>query len=281
MNDGAPHVGHRAAIEAEAFGGLAEVAANDVGELFDVDLVVGVEGVEIVDGDHAGSHVEAMVAGVVVRGADVGGGLVVAAEDLVVEDGVFVADRQVREEAQGLVVADGEGDALADVGLIELGGPPAVVGLHEDVGCVVEKAGEDDFFGLTGGEGFVGALEDMGGRGEAEAEEIDECGASGQGREAENVIGFALDAVAEGGLRADGKEGADAFAEGAGLDFGFDLSDGGGVRRDAETAGHGGIHEAGEVLFEGLGFGFGIHAVEAGGAAESGDDLGGVEVHGR
>ena len=49
--DGPPHVRRRALIEAEPFLRLAEVAADHVRELLELDLHVGVEGVEVVHGD--------------------------------------------------------------------------------------------------------------------------------------------------------------------------------------------------------------------------------------
>jgi 2-keto-4-pentenoate hydratase/2-oxohepta-3-ene-1,7-dioic acid hydratase in catechol pathway len=52
-----PHVRHRGAVEPEAFGRLAEVAADDVLELVDLDLDVGVERVDVVDREQPGRHV--------------------------------------------------------------------------------------------------------------------------------------------------------------------------------------------------------------------------------
>src|SRR5579883_3299263 len=49
----APHVRRRAAVEAEAFLGLPEVAADDIDEIVEVDLGVGVERVDVVDADQA------------------------------------------------------------------------------------------------------------------------------------------------------------------------------------------------------------------------------------
>src|SRR5262249_5570259 len=76
-----PHVRHGAAVEAEPFLWLLEVAPDDVDEGIERHLHVGLEGVQIVDRDHARFHVPLVVARVVVGLLDVGLGDVVLAED--------------------------------------------------------------------------------------------------------------------------------------------------------------------------------------------------------
>ena len=150
-------MGYGRIVVAQSFFGLLEVASDNIRELSWVYDVVGVEGVAVVDGDQACGHVELMFAGVVVSLFDVLRGHVVFAEDLVVEDRVFVVDAWVWEEAQGLVETDRKCDFGGNIGLVELSGPPAVVGFHEGVSGIVEEAGKDDFFGHAGGECPVGS----------------------------------------------------------------------------------------------------------------------------
>jgi hypothetical protein len=48
-----------------------------------------------------------------------------------------------------------------------------VIGFHEHLGDIVEQAGEDDFFGIAGGESLVRALQNVRGRGKAKPEEVE------------------------------------------------------------------------------------------------------------
>ncbi len=272
-------MGYGRIVVAQSFFGLLEMATDDVGEPGGVDDMVGVEGVEIVDRHHAGGHVELVLAGVVVGLLDVFGRDVVFAEDLVVEDWVFVVDAGVWEETQGLMVADGEGDFGGDIGLVELGGPPAVVCFHEGVGGIVEKAGEDNFFGHAGGKGFVGALQNVSGGVEAELVEIEQGWLGGHCGEFGDVVGFACDAVAEGRGCADGEKRADAFAEGAGLDLVFEFSNGRSVLRDAQLCGHCGVELLREIIFECFGAGFGVHELDCRCASECCDHFATIDFH--
>src|SRR5580704_1989556 len=52
-----PHMGDRAVIEAQALLGLAEVAADDVGELVELDMQVGIERVDVMQGNLPARHV--------------------------------------------------------------------------------------------------------------------------------------------------------------------------------------------------------------------------------
>src|SRR6267143_3366372 len=58
----APHMGDRAAVEAQALLRLLEVAADDVHEGIDSDIHSGLERVEVVHGDHARVHVPLVLA---------------------------------------------------------------------------------------------------------------------------------------------------------------------------------------------------------------------------
>src|SRR5579859_1036136 len=72
---GAPHVGHRAVVEAQTFCGLAEVAAQDVDEVFQMDLDIRIERVEVVDGDEPAGHIPLVFERGLVVGLDVRLGL--------------------------------------------------------------------------------------------------------------------------------------------------------------------------------------------------------------
>src|ERR1700736_1236568 len=174
-HDRAPHVRRRTAVEAEAFLGLAEVAADDVGELLELDLDVGVEGVEVVHADHARRHVPFVVPRALVFRLDVGLDPVVRTEILHVHLGVGVAHRLVGEEAQRLVHAHRPAHLLVDVGLDQLRAPIAVVGADEAGHAdVVQQAGEHHLLAHAVLARELGALEQVLGGGEAAFEEVDQ-----------------------------------------------------------------------------------------------------------
>ena len=95
----------RAIVEAQAFVRLPEVTPNNVDEGFLAHHHVGVEGVDVVDGNRSRSHVPLVIPRTLVRFLDVVVGLVVRPETLDIRFRIRVADRLVREEAQRLVRA--------------------------------------------------------------------------------------------------------------------------------------------------------------------------------
>src|SRR4029077_7314126 len=99
-DDRPPHMRDRTVIEAQALFGLAEVAADDVGELVELDMQVGIERVDIVQGDLPARHVPFVIAHPLVVLLDVGIELVVLAEQSDVGLRIFIADRLVGIEAQ-------------------------------------------------------------------------------------------------------------------------------------------------------------------------------------
>src|SRR5256886_15282403 len=150
-HDRAPHVGRGAGVETEAFLGLLEIPADDVAELLQLDVHAGIERVEVVHADQPRRHVPLVIARELVVALDVGLDLVVRAEELDVHLGVAVPDRLVREEAQGLVIANGPAHLRIDVRLEELGRPVAVIAPDETGdGDVGERAGEDDLLARAG-----------------------------------------------------------------------------------------------------------------------------------
>src|SRR6266566_645127 len=68
---GPPHVGDGTVVEAQTFIGLAEVAAQDAFEVFQVDLDVRIERVQVIDADQPTRHVPPMLERVLVRLFDV------------------------------------------------------------------------------------------------------------------------------------------------------------------------------------------------------------------
>src|SRR5580704_3077943 len=79
-DDRPPHMGDRTVVEAQALLGLAEVAADDVGELVELDMQVGIERVDVVQGDLPARHVPFVIPHPLVILLDVGIELVVLAE---------------------------------------------------------------------------------------------------------------------------------------------------------------------------------------------------------
>src|SRR5207245_4888815 len=67
-----PHVRDRAVVVAEAFLRLAEMPADHVGELVELHLLVGVEGIDVADRDHAPGHVPLVLAGALVLVLEIG-----------------------------------------------------------------------------------------------------------------------------------------------------------------------------------------------------------------
>src|SRR6266545_447924 len=90
--DRAPHVRDRAVVEAQALVRLPEVTTDNVNEGFPAHHRVGVEGVDVVDGNHARSHVPLVIPGALVRFLDVVVGLVVRPEMLDVHFRIRVTD---------------------------------------------------------------------------------------------------------------------------------------------------------------------------------------------
>src|SRR5260370_37177684 len=94
----------RTVVEAEALFRLAEIAADNVGELLELDIYVGVERVDVVHGDLPARHVPFVVPHTLVVFLDIGVRVVFLAER---GDGglrVFIADRRVRGEGEYLVM---------------------------------------------------------------------------------------------------------------------------------------------------------------------------------
>ena len=165
----------RRIVEAEAFLRLLEVAADDVDEIVEVDLGVGIERIDVVHRDHPRRHVVFVVLGALVFGDDVGLRLIVGAEIVDVHFRIFVADRRIGEEAQRLVRAHRPAHFLVDIGLDHLRAPIAVVAADEARDAdVVQEAGEHDLFAVAALERMRRALQQMIERGEAVVEEIDQ-----------------------------------------------------------------------------------------------------------
>jgi hypothetical protein len=109
-----------AVVEAQALVRLPEVPPDDVDEGFPAHDRIGVERVDVVNGNHARSHVPLVITGALVRFLDVVVGLIVRPEMLDVHFRIRVTDRLVREETQRLVRPDRSAYLLVDVGLDQL-----------------------------------------------------------------------------------------------------------------------------------------------------------------
>ena len=134
-------------VEAETFLRSLEVTTDDVLELLDLDLHVGIEGIEVVAGDEPGRHVPLVAARVFIRLPDVIGRRVIGAEPALVEIGVFVIDGGVGIEPQRLMIADRPRHFLVDIGLDKLRAIIAVVGADvADDGDIMQQAGEHQLF---------------------------------------------------------------------------------------------------------------------------------------
>jgi hypothetical protein len=119
----------RAVVKAQALVRLPEVPPDDVDEGFPAHDRIGVERVDVVNGNHARGHVPFVIPGALVRFLDVVVGHVVRPAILDVRFRIGIADRLVREETQGLVRPDRPAYLLVDVGLDQLRAPVAVVAL--------------------------------------------------------------------------------------------------------------------------------------------------------
>src|SRR5437870_3444862 len=82
--DRAPHVRGRAVVEAQAFFRLLEMPADDVRELFELDIQVRIEGVEVIHRHETRRAVPLVLAGVLILALDVGRRLEVLAEETLV-----------------------------------------------------------------------------------------------------------------------------------------------------------------------------------------------------
>src|SRR5262245_1441532 len=173
----APHVRRWRVVEAEALFRLLEIAADDVDEIVEIDLGIGIERVDVVHADQARGHVIFVAAGTLVFLHDVGLGLVVGAEIFDVHIRVFVADRLVAEEAQRLMHAHRPAHLLAHIGLDQLRAPIAVVTADEGGDAdVVKEARQHHLLLVAGLERQRRALQQMVHRHEPVLEEVDERG---------------------------------------------------------------------------------------------------------
>src|SRR5215471_19776655 len=99
----APHMRRRAVVEPEPFFRLLEITPDDVDEVVETDFSVGIERIDIVHADEPRGHVPFVRSGTLVLLHDVRLRLVVGPEQFLVEIGIAVSDRFVREKAKGLV----------------------------------------------------------------------------------------------------------------------------------------------------------------------------------
>ena len=88
----------RGIIEPQAFLGLAEMAANDVGKNFKIDFHIRIEGINIVERDHPRHAIPFVGTRIFVIGAKVGLGFIIRAEEIDIGLRVFIASVRVREE---------------------------------------------------------------------------------------------------------------------------------------------------------------------------------------
>ncbi len=171
----APHVRRRRVVEAQAFLRLLEVATDQVDEIVELDLGIGVERIDVVHANEPRRHVVLVVAGALILFDDVGLGLIVVAEELAIEVGIGIADGLVREEAQRLVHADRPAHLLVDIGLDQLRAPVAVVAADEAHHAdVVQKARQHHLLTVPGLARERRALQQVIGGREALPEEIDQ-----------------------------------------------------------------------------------------------------------
>ena len=132
-------------VEAEPLFRLLEIAPDDVDEIIEIDLGVGVERVDVVHADQARGHVVFVVAGALVFRLDIRLGLIVGAEIFHVHVGILVADQLVGKEPQRLVHAHRPAHLLVDIGLDQLGAPVAVIAADEaDHADIVQQARQHD-----------------------------------------------------------------------------------------------------------------------------------------
>jgi hypothetical protein len=165
----------RAVVVAQALFRLLEVAAENVGEIVEIHLGVGIEGIDVVERDEARRHVPFMRARLFVRLFDIRLRLVIGAEQFDVLIGIGIADRFIGIEAHCLMRPDRPGNFLVDVRLQELRAPIAVIAADEaQYGDVVEKAGGDDRLAHAALQRMGRALQQMIGGSKTQAEEIGE-----------------------------------------------------------------------------------------------------------
>ena len=165
----------RRIVEAETLFRLPEIAADDVDEVVEIDLGVGIERIDVVHADHPRGHVVFVVPGALVFGDDIRLRLVVGAEIPGVHFRVFVADGRVGEEAQRLMRAHRPAHFFVDIGLDHLRAPVAVIAADEARDAdVVKKTCEHDLFAVAALERMCCALQKMVERREAVVEEVDQ-----------------------------------------------------------------------------------------------------------
>ena len=163
----------RAVVEAEPLFRLLEIAADDVLELLELDMDVGVERVDVVHRDLPARHVPFVVPHPLIVFLDVRVGAIVLAEPGDVGLRILIANQLVGVEAQHLVRAYRPGDFGVDIGLDQLRPPIAVIAADEPGGRdVVQQAGEHHLLGQPALDRVPRALQQMHRRAEAVFEEI-------------------------------------------------------------------------------------------------------------
>ena len=94
-------------------------------------VVLGIEGIEIVESNHARQAVPFVGARILIIRANIGLGLIVLAEKLDIRLRIIIAGGGVWEESQGLVIAHRPGNLLVDVRGDKLSSPVAMVAANE------------------------------------------------------------------------------------------------------------------------------------------------------
>ena len=189
---------------------------------------------------------------------------VVATEQVAIQVGVLVARLFVFVETQRLVVADGEGHVLGNVGFKHLRTPPAMIHLDQRVHQIVGQTREDDFVGHAGLHGTVGALQTVvGGAAEALIEKVEEGGLLRHLRQNLNVGAATHEQIAH------------APAIGAGLNLRFHFSHGGKFLR--HIIGHCVIQSLAHRVFDGVCLGLIRHQTHGSGTTQRGNEQSSIQ----
>ena len=124
------------------------MAPDDVGELAQLDLGIGIERIDVVNRDVPRGFIPFVVARIFIGLLDIVIGLIVGAKEADIGLGIAVPHRFVGKEAQRLMIADRPGDFLVDIGFKQLRPPIAVVGPQQAADAdVVEQARQHHLFG--------------------------------------------------------------------------------------------------------------------------------------
>src|SRR5262249_39614305 len=152
----------RTAVEPKALFRLLEIAADDIGEVLELDDDVRIKRVEIVEADQPGRHVPSVTPSPLIFLANIRLDFIIVSQNVPEIFRFIVTDRLIWKKTKRLVHPDGPAHFLVDIGLEQLRSPIAVIAPNEAVNRnVVKETGNDHLLVMSSLLSESGALQEM------------------------------------------------------------------------------------------------------------------------